>query len=221
MISALGFVLLFGLAPFIGALIHYVGFHWTEIFIQHKQDLKPKMRLHRLISALVMTIIALTIMGTKQTDHAHVIISFFLGSMLLLLSIIDAYHFILPNSLTLSLLVAGFIKHLLFAPAYMGIELYAVTALIAYSVFFAANYGYATIRKREGLGGGDAKLLAAGCFWVEPQEVALVVLLATIMALITIIGFSLATRRTSVLSDRLPFGPYLSIGIWIVWITGT
>ena len=74
---------------------------------------------------------------------------------------------------------------------------------------------YRRLRGREGMGLGDAKLLGAAGAWVGWQGLAGVLLIAAVTGLAT----AVVLRRTS-LSDALPFGPFLALGIWLTWLYG-
>jgi len=80
---------------------------------------------------------------------------------------------------------------------------------------------YRTIRGIEGLGLGDAKLLAAAGAWVGLAALPTVVLLAAAGALlITAISRRLSRPRDPTGSTPVPFGPYLAGGTWIVALYG-
>jgi leader peptidase (prepilin peptidase)/N-methyltransferase len=73
---------------------------------------------------------------------------------------------------------------------------------------------YRRIRGKDGLGFGDVKFLAASGAWVGPFGIPYLVLLASISGLVSAVGFNLFRGRTS-LSDRLAFGPHLTVGLLI------
>ena len=100
------------------------------------------------------------------------------GWVLLTLALLDAGHFWLPDKLTLPLLLLGLaivneppLLHRLIGAA-AG---YAVLALIALA--------YRAARGREGLGGGDPKLLAAIGAWLGWQALPFVLLAASLAGL--------------------------------------
>jgi len=71
----------------------------------------------------------------------------------------------------------------------------------------------------HGLGLGDAKLFAASGAWVGLDGMASVLVLASgsalvIALLVPLLGVSVA-RDT-----RIPFGPFLAGGTWLVWLYG-
>lgn len=69
----------------------------------------------------------------------------------------------------------------------------------------------------EGLGLGDAKLTSAGVVWVGPIGLPSLMLVASMCGLIWSMYLSWKRRE---LVRSIPFGPFLAIGIWIVWTIG-
>lgn len=141
-----------------------------------------------------------------------------LGWTLLALAAMDHRHQMLSDALTLPLLGAG----LVFAAAwgrpaaFAGHAIGAVAGFIAFAVIGAA---YRRLRHRDGLGLGDAKLLAAGGAWVGWLGLAGIVLWAAGMALVVALAKAMAGQGLSP-GRRIPFGPYLGAGIWLVWLYG-
>jgi leader peptidase (prepilin peptidase) / N-methyltransferase len=83
----------------------------------------------------------------------------------------------------------------------------------------ALRYIYRLIRHREGIGLGDAKLLAAAGAWAGWIGLPSVVLIAAVSGLAFAVGLGLAGKGMSA-TDRVPFGVFLSFGLWVVWLYG-
>jgi leader peptidase (prepilin peptidase)/N-methyltransferase len=138
-----------------------------------------------------------------------------LGWTLLALGWIDTEHFILPDVLTLPLVVAGLFVAWLDTPWTLTDR--AIGAIAGYLAFTALNAFYRALRKRDGLGRGDAKLLAAAGAWLGWALLGDVVLLAAILGL----GVALAHRlRGEPLhaATALPFGPPLAAATFLLWL---
>ena len=73
------------------------------------------------------------------------------------------------------------------------------------------------MRGREGLGRGDAKLLAAAGAWVGVRALPQVVLAAALAGLVAAACLRLAGVRLGAQS-ALPFGPFLALATWLVWL---
>ncbi len=136
-----------------------------------------------------------------------------LGWTLLALGWIDAACLRLPDALTLPLILAGLAEAAWLEP--QGVNDRAMAAAAGYLFFRVLAWGYRRLRGREGLGQGDAKLLAAAGAWVGLAALPLV-LLASSLA-----GLAWALRRGVPDGNvRVPFGPFLAAGIWAVWLAG-
>lgn len=140
-----------------------------------------------------------------------------LGWALLTLARIDMRAMILPDALTLPLLLAGLGLSALGAtgpPA--G---HALAAALGYAMLAGIARAYRRWRGIEGLGGGDAKLLAAAGAWVGLSGVASVMLIACLAGLAHA-GFGALAGRPTGWREPTPFGPALALGLWLVWLYG-
>lgn len=131
-------------------------------------------------------------------------------------SCIDLDHMILPDVFTLSgvvlgLLGAGLNPEREFLPALWGVllgggSLWAVAAI------------YSAIRKQEGMGGGDIKLLA----WVGAllgwTSVPFVIITSSLVG--SLVGVFLMVRSRGDMSHAIPFGPYLAFGAILYILCG-
>jgi leader peptidase (prepilin peptidase)/N-methyltransferase len=140
-----------------------------------------------------------------------------LGWALLALGVIDRRHEILPDVLTLPLIAAGLGVAYWLDPA--SLRDHAIGAVAGFAAFFIIRVAYRRVRGREGLGMGDAKLLAAGGAWVSWPGLPGIVLWAAMAGLAVALIRALTGGRVTA-ADRIPFGPYLCGGIWLVWLYG-
>lgn len=144
-------------------------------------------------------------------------ISCTLGWTLLALALCDLRKLILPDVLTLPLLPLGLAVAFWLAPAQAVHHL--IGALAGFFLLYAINKAYRYLRGREGLGLGDAKLLAGAGAWLGWAALPSVVLLATMVALCAVAVARLAGRRFAA-SDAFPFGSALALAFWVVWLHG-
>jgi leader peptidase (prepilin peptidase)/N-methyltransferase len=139
------------------------------------------------------------------------------GWMLLTLAIIDQRHFLLPDVLTLPMILIG-----LAVAAMTGMDTaidHALGAAGGFLSFALIAWVYRRLRGRDGLGEGDAKLLAGIGAWVSWTELPRVVFLAALLGLAIALSSAVRGRRLSA-TDRLPFGTFLAIAGWLVWLYG-
>ena len=134
-----------------------------------------------------------------------------LGLALLVLGLIDWRALWLPDVLTLPLLAAGLGVTAWRLPDQLLDHLLA--AAIGWATLLALAAIYRRWRGREGLGGGDAKLLAAAGAWLGIAALPYVVLLAALGAL----AWAVITGRTDPTTE-LPFGSFLAAAIWLTWL---
>jgi leader peptidase (prepilin peptidase)/N-methyltransferase len=140
-----------------------------------------------------------------------------LGWWLLALGWIDLRSWLLPDALTLPLIIAGLAAAFLFSPDQLTDR--ALGAALGYLSLIAIAALYRALRGREGLGGGDAKLLAASGAWLGAAALPQVVLFAALSALATAACLRLAGIRLGIHS-ALPFGPFLALATWVLWLLG-
>ncbi len=140
-----------------------------------------------------------------------------LGWQLLLIAIIDGENFWLPDVLTLPLIASGLVAGAIVAKGWPWPQL--AGAALGFGLLWLLAWLYKLVRRRDGLGGGDPILFAAAGAWVGWMG------LPTVLLWACAVGFSivltlLITRRTVSGSDRLPFGTFLAVGIWLTWLYG-
>ncbi|WP_395671001.1 prepilin peptidase [Phenylobacterium sp.] len=140
-----------------------------------------------------------------------------LGWQLLLLAVLDLEHFWLPRIATAPLIASG-----LLAAAVLGREAIIARGLgaaIAFAVLAGLAIAYRKLRGRDGLGGGDAWLLASGGAWVGWIGLPSILIVASLLGLAAVVALK-ALRRPIRPDQPLPFGAALAPAIWLVWLYG-
>ena len=151
-------------------------------------------------------------------DHgAKIWLDCLLGWWLLALAWIDIRRWLLPDPLTLPLVIAGLVVTAILDPARLTEN--ALGAATGYLSLRVVASLYRVLRGREGLGRGDAKLLAASGAWVGAGALPQVVLGAAVTGLFAAGCLQLAGIRLRA-SSALPFGPFLALATWLVWLFG-
>lgn len=139
-----------------------------------------------------------------------------LGWLLTLLALFDLKHGVLPLPLTLSLLVSGLAYAAWRHTTFPTNELLA--AVIGFASLGAIAVGYRVLRGREGLGGGDVLFLAGLGAWIGMSHLAYLVLGAALTGLVEAGLVALSTSRSPRAEDSLPFGPFLALGGWVIFL---
>jgi leader peptidase (prepilin peptidase)/N-methyltransferase len=139
-----------------------------------------------------------------------------LGWILLALAICDWRSYRLPDALTLPLILLGLATTWWLRPE--ELTAHALAAALVYTTFRALAWLYRRLREREGLGQGDAKLVAAAGAWVGLAPLSDVVLAAAAIGLVLAAILALSTGRSLSGQTVLPFGPCLAFATWLVWL---
>lgn len=134
---------------------------------------------------------------------------------LIISSFIDYDHMILPDVFTLSGIVLGLAGSVLnperdYYDALVGV-------VFGGGFLLLISYSYYMIRKIEGLGGGDIKLLAWVGAYLGWQAIPFTLFCASFFGLI--VGVTYIKLSKQDMQTGIPFGPFLSLGalIYTFW----
>jgi leader peptidase (prepilin peptidase)/N-methyltransferase len=164
------------------------------------------------LAALAVAVIGIAVDGSERAW-----LDCLLGWWLLALGWIDLRHLRLPDILTLPLLVTGLIAAATFDPEALADR--SAAAALGYLALRAIAAAYWWLRRRDGLGQGDAKLFAAAGAWLGIAALPQVILLAALAALIAAGGLSISGTQLRT-HTALPFGPFLALASWSIWLFG-
>ncbi len=134
-----------------------------------------------------------------------------LVSATVLLAWIDLRRGIIPDWLNLSIALLGLARAALLdgweAALAAGLE-----GLVVGATVWLLRQLYFAVRKFQGLGLGDVKLLAASAIWIGAIGVPIQLLVGSLAALATAGALHLA-GHTMTRQTPLPFGPFLALGL--------
>jgi len=143
---------------------------------------------------------------------------------LVAISLIDADHQLIPDSIVVPLLWVGLAMSLfhplagaqtLFIPPRDAI----IGALAGYLSLWSVYQLFKLVTGKEGMGYGDFKLLAALGAWLGPwPALIIVILMSAVVGAVVGITMILALGRDRQLP--IPFGPYLAAAGWITMLWG-
>lgn len=138
-----------------------------------------------------------------------------LGWLLLTLAMLDWRHYWLPDALTMSLAFLGltigiWANNVALADRVIG-------ATLGYGALLLLSVGYRAVRKREGLGLGDAKLFGALGAWFGWQALPFILLIASVVGLAAMIVSGRATSGAA----RVPLGTFLALAAIPGWMIAT
>jgi leader peptidase (prepilin peptidase) / N-methyltransferase len=167
--------------------------------------------------AIELAALAVALVAVAADRGEGIWLDCLLGWWLLALAWIDIRRWLLPDALTLPLVIAGLAAAAAFDPE--GLTERALAAAIGYLSLRLVALIYRGLRGREGLGAGDAKLLAASGAWVGTAALPQLILLAATSALAAAACLRLGGIRL-VARSALPFGPFLALATWLIWLFG-
>ncbi|MBF0125367.1 MAG: prepilin peptidase [Magnetococcales bacterium] len=168
------------------------------------------------LPAAVMAWTAATTRGTT----VEIVLLFVLGCALIVLSVIDLDHYILPDIITKPGIVIGLaiaaIPNLGF-PGWSPPLPTLMDALIGAGAGYFGLRGFAWLFARmagkEGMGLGDVKLFAMIGAWLGWQALPFTIFCAAVLGSIAGITWMVVSGRNRRLP--IPFGPYLALSAWI------
>jgi leader peptidase (prepilin peptidase) / N-methyltransferase len=162
-----------------------------------------------LTAILVVGIVAVTPPGPLLASRLV------LGTVLIVLFMIDLEHQILPNAITLSGIVIGFLFSLIAPPGPLGSIL---GIALGAGVLYTIATGYYLLRREEGMGMGDVKMLAMIGAFLGWKAVLLTLVLSSFAG--AIVGVGLLAFSRGGMRYALPFGTFLALGALVAMLAG-
>ncbi len=159
--------------------------------------------------AAISFVVIFHIYGVSITTLLLLILSIFF----IIIFFIDLKHFIIPNELTFPLMFMGFLKSFdpnlnqTIFPNYINS---LIGGLFGYLIIWLIIFFYKKVRKKEGMGLGDAKLLAAVGFWFGWVCIPFTIFFSSVIALIAVTPSLIKKKKD--MTTQIPFGPYIIIG---------
>jgi len=155
----------------------------------------------------VTALASLTLFARFGASLSYLIYFSFVAS-LIVVTVIDLYHQIIPDVISLPGIAVGLLSatvnpFLSFFDSFLG-------ALLGGGTLFVIAGLYQWLFKREGMGGGDVKLLAMIGAFLGWKAVVLTILLGSFAG--SVIGVGIILLKGRDFRYAIPFGPFLSLG---------
>lgn len=165
------------------------------------------------LASALLALAACTRFGPTPTAF----VVFLFGSALIVISVIDYDFHIIPNRITypgtaigLGLALLNHFTHLFGLPVAQNIFSSAVGALAGSGFLYLIAELYFRVRKIEGLGMGDVKLLAMTGAFFGPECALYTIFIGSFAG--AILGLLMMLFAKKGMGYELPFGPYLALG---------
>lgn len=132
---------------------------------------------------------------------------------LLVIIFIDIHHQIIPDRISLPGIVLGFATSLFSEE--ISWQQSGLGLLLGGGVLYLVAWAYLTLTKRDGMGGGDIKLLAMIGAFLGWQSLLYVIFASSLSG--SLVGIIAMIRQGKGGKTRIPFGPFLAFGA-ITWV---
>tara|TARA_B100001540_G_scaffold251895_1_gene228166 strand:- start:93 stop:536 length:444 start_codon:yes stop_codon:yes gene_type:complete len=134
---------------------------------------------------------------------------------------IDLENFIIPDSLNFLIMGLALFKN--FIPSFNtslihDINQSLIGGIIGYLSIWLIIFLYKTLKKIDGMGLGDAKLMAGIGLLFGWQSIPLVLFLSSILGLFYVTPSLLKKQKT--MRSEIPFGPFIIIAMLIYFVFG-
>jgi leader peptidase (prepilin peptidase)/N-methyltransferase len=140
----------------------------------------------------------------------HYFLYFLFSASLVIVTFIDLRHKIIPDVISLPGILAGFAAVSLFRLNGLSWKDSLMGMIIGGGLLYLIGVSYERLRKKEGMGMGDVKLLAMIGAWMGYMALPYIILVSSLTGII-IGGGSLFLSKKD-LGQRIPFGPFLVLG---------
>jgi len=128
---------------------------------------------------------------------------------------IDLEHQILPNSITLPGIVIGLLFSVINPP---GLRDAVIGALLGGGVLYGIAAAYYLVRREEGLGMGDVKMLAMVGAFLGWKQVLVTLILSSFSG--ALVGVALIAMQRGGMRVAMPFGTFLALGAFAAMLAG-
>jgi leader peptidase (prepilin peptidase)/N-methyltransferase len=137
------------------------------------------------------------------------------ASAMIVLFVIDLQHRILPNIITLPGIIVGFVFSLFLPPGWFE----SLVGIVAGGgVLLLMAEMYYRLRKEEGLGMGDVKMLAMIGAFLGWKLMLVTLVLSSFLG--SLIGIGMIVLKKGDMKYALPFGTFLAIGAIVASVSG-
>jgi leader peptidase (prepilin peptidase)/N-methyltransferase len=137
-------------------------------------------------------------------------------SALIVITFVDLDHQIIPDAISIPGIAVGVLAAVLgYGPSWHDS---VIGALVGGGILYAVAVGYHALTKREGMGGGDIKLLAMIGAFLGWRGVLVTLVFGSLTG--SVIGMAVIALRGGDSRVPIPFGPFLALGAAVALFVG-
>jgi leader peptidase (prepilin peptidase)/N-methyltransferase len=164
----------------------------------------------------LLTGIASLVVAYKFGVTIQTLAALFFTWVLIALTVIDLKKQLLPDNMTLPLLWMGIFFS--FFELFTDLKSSIIGAMAGYLILWSVYHLFKLLTKKEGMGFGDFKLLAALGAWAGFSYLPQIILLSSVVG--SVAGITMMVTGKTKQQQPIPFGPYLAIAGWIALLWG-
>lgn len=136
--------------------------------------------------------------------------------LLIAMAFIDIEHQVLPDTLTIPLIILGLAVN--FTAIFVEFKMALLGAALGYGILWTVNALFRLVRKKEGMGYGDFKLLAGLGAWTGAIQLLPIILVSSVLAILAAVIMRLTKCQD--FSVPIPFGPFLALAGFLSLLWG-
>ena len=172
------------------------------------------------IVELIMGFIFLLIYLTLDSLSSIIFLSI-LSLIFVVIFFIDLENFIIPDVLNFSVMALGLLKN--FIPNFNTSLIHEINqsiigGIVGYVSIWLIIFLYKTFKKIDGMGLGDAKLMAGIGLLFGWQSIPFVLFVSSILGLIFVVPSLIKKQKT--MRTEIPFGPFIIVACLIYFTYG-
>ncbi len=178
--------------------------------------ISPRYFIVELITGFIFLLILLS-----SDNLSSIIFLSILSLILVIIFFIDLENFIIPNSLNFSVMALGLLKN--FIPNFNTSLIHEINqsiigGIVGYLSIWLIIFLYKTFKKIDGMGLGDAKLMAGIGLLFGWQSIPFVLFVSSILGLIFVVPSLIKKQKT--MRTEIPFGPFIIVASLIYFTYG-
>jgi leader peptidase (prepilin peptidase)/N-methyltransferase len=164
---------------------------------------------------LIMGLLSLCLFVKYKLSHQYFLFLVFSAS-LIVISFIDLRHQIIPDIISIPGIAIGLLISLIFRDITWYDSLIGIIG--GGGILYLVAHVFAMLTGKEGMGGGDIKLLAMIGAWMGWLPLPFIIIISSLTGAV-IGGLSLLFTRQG-LRAKIPFGPFLTLGALVYLFLG-
>ncbi len=188
--------------------------HWYEnipilsylVLTGKCRSCKTKISAQYPIVELCMGLLSLALFNNFGMSFEFVFYFLFLAALLVII-FIDLHHQIIPDIISLPGIIIGFAGS--FLNSQVSWQQSGSGILVGGGILYSIAFGYYLLTKRDGMGGGDIKLLAMIGAFLGWQSLLFVIFFSSLTG--SLVGIAAMIKQGKGGKTRIPFGPFLAL----------